>query len=84
MVSAVTELYVLTKTNLRANAGVTKDFEVGVGVHLRWALSLLLFITMMEEEVKEARRGGPCELLYADDLVLTADAEERVIEMFKR
>ena len=38
----------------------------------------------MEEVTKECRKGGPWELLYADDLVLTAEAKEEVIEMFKR
>lgn len=32
----------------------------------------------MKEETKEARGGGPCELIYADALVLTAQTAEEV------
>ena len=32
----------------------------------------------MEEATKECRVGDPWELLYADDLVLTAESPERV------
>ncbi len=35
--------------------------------------------------MEEATRGdGPWELLYADDLVLTAESEEEVIHMLNR
>ena len=43
------------------------------GVQQGSALSPLLFITVMEEATKLARGDGPWELLYADDLVLTAE-----------
>jgi hypothetical protein len=33
----------------------------------------LLFTTVLEEATKEYGREGPWELLYADDLVLTAE-----------
>ncbi len=60
--------------------GTSDSFDIGVGVH-KGSLSPLLFITVMEE----ATRGdGPWELLYADDLVLTAESEEEVIHMFNR
>ena len=37
----------------------------------------------MEEPTKEVRIGDPWELLYADDLVLSADSNEGVTKMFK-
>ena len=36
----------------------------------------------MEEATRSCRRGHPWELLYADDLVLTAESREEVFEMF--
>ena len=64
--------------------GLSEEFEMKVGVHQGSALSPLLFVIVMEEATKECRKGGPWELLYADDLVLTAETREVVIEMFKR
>ena len=39
-------------------------------------MSPLLFIIVMEEATKECRKGDLWELLYADDLVLTAEIKE--------
>ncbi len=38
----------------------------------------------MKEATKLGRGDEPWELLYADDLVLTAETEEEVIHMFNR
>jgi len=64
-------------------AGVLSDeFPINVGVHQGSALSPLLFIAILDEVSKECRIGDPWELLYADDLVLTAETKERVVGMF--
>ena len=65
-------------------AGTSEDFDIRVGVHQGSALSPLLFVTVMEEAHKQAGGEGPWELLYADELVLTARSEEEVSEMFNR
>lgn len=62
MTAAVTE-----KSKVRMTAVVTEGFEIGVGAHQGSALNPLLFVTVMEEVTKEARGGGPWEVLYADD-----------------
>ena len=53
-----------------------------IGVHQGSALSLLLFILVMEEATRKCRKSAPWEMLYADDLVVTAVSEdEDVYEM---
>ena len=59
-------------------AETSVDFGIEVGVHQGSVLSPLLFIVVMEEATKECRVGDPWELLYADDLVLTAESREGV------
>ena len=63
---------------------MSNGFSIGVGVHQGSALSPLLFKVIMEEAAKMCRRGDPWELLYADDLVLTAESKEELMEMFNR
>ena len=65
-------------------AGVSKDFDIGVGVPQGFILSPLLFIVVMDEVTKKVRNGVPWELGYADDLVLTAESEHEVLEKFDR
>ncbi|XP_063854075.1 uncharacterized protein LOC135096492 [Scylla paramamosain] len=65
-------------------SGTSRDFDIRVGVHQESALSPLLFITVMEEATKLARGDGPWELLYANDLVLTAESREEVTDMFNK
>ena len=56
-----------------AAGGPSAPFEISVGVHQVSALSPVLFNFVMEEATKECRRGVPWDMLYADDLVLTAE-----------
>ena len=56
-------------------------FDIRVGVHQGSASSPLLLITVMKQSTKLARGDGPWELLYADDLVLTAESKEEVTDM---
>ena len=62
MVEAIMALYVETRTRVKTVAGVSKDFDIGAGVHRGSILSSLLFIVMMDEVTKEVRNGVPWEL----------------------
>ena len=72
MVKAIMALYAETRTRVKTAAGLSKDLDIGVGVHQVSILSPLLFIEVMDEATKEIRIGVAWELGYADDLVLTA------------
>lgn len=64
--------YESAKTVVKSRVGVSDELDITVGVHQGSVLSPLLFITVMEEATKLARKGAPMDLLYADDLVLIA------------
>ena len=83
MVAAIMALYVGTKSQVKTEAGTSEEFNIGVGVHQGSVLSPLLFIVVMDEATRGASRGAPWELVYADDLVLTAETEEEVLEAFE-
>ena len=80
----VMALYVDARSSVAAAGGTSAPFEISVGVHQGSALSPLLFNLVMEEVAKECRRGVPWDMLYADDLVLTAETKEEVLEQFNR
>ena len=83
LVRAVMQLYEGTRSRVKTSAGMSEEFPIEVGVHQGSVLSPLLFITVMEEATVAARDGGPWELAYADDLVLTGQTKEEVIRKFE-
>lgn len=56
--------------------GETESFDVSVGLHQGSALSPFLFVLVMDVLSEEIRNEVLWELLYADDLVITAEDEE--------
>ena len=75
-------LYRNSRSKVRTLAGTSEEFEIGVGVHQGSALSLLLFVVVMQEATRTAREEDLWDLLYADDLVITADSEEEAVRKF--
>ena len=63
---------------------LSETFPIEVGVHQGSALSPSLLNVVMEEANMSCRVGDPWKLLYADDLILTAERPEEVIGMFRR
>lgn len=72
IINLVMTLYIGSRSRVKVAGGTSEDFKISMGVHQGSALSLMLSIIVMEEATKERRRGDPWELLYGDDLVLTA------------
>ena len=58
-------------------------FEIGVGVHQGSVLSSLLFILIIEMTTKSWAGGGLWELLYENNLVLTAESKSELELKFR-
>ena len=69
-------MYNNTRSRVRVNNTYSDEFGVKVGVHQGSVLSPLLFVIVLEAFSCEFRTGTPWELLYADDLVISAETEE--------
>ncbi|XP_064118968.1 uncharacterized protein LOC135223976 [Macrobrachium nipponense] len=63
-------------TKVITAVGETETFEVSVGLHQGSALSPFLFVLVMNVLSEEIRNEELWELLYAKDLVITAENEE--------
>ena len=77
-------LYDCSASKVKVAGVISEEFSISVGVHQGSALSPLLFIAVLVDVSKECRRGDPWELLYADDLVLTAETKAEVVSMFRK
>ena len=67
------------RSRVRVGDGYSEEFGVGVGVHQGSVLSPLLFIIVLEALSREFRTGCPWELLYADDLMISAESMDRAL-----
>ena len=74
LVRLVQSMYKDVRSRVRVGDGYSEEFGVGVGVHQGSVLSPLLFIIVLEALSREFRRGCPWELLYADDLMISAES----------
>ena len=71
-------LYVDSSSRFRANGKESESIPINAGVHQGSALNPLLFILIMEEETKECTGEELRQMLYADDLVISARSMEEV------
>jgi hypothetical protein len=84
IVNVIKTLYENVTTAVKNMHGESGEFGVKVGVHQGSVLSPLLFTMVLEALSRVFREGLPWELLYADDLALMADSEEKLLEKLKR
>ena len=63
---------------MRTTHGRTDEFPIKVGLHQGSGLSPFLFIVVLDVISEEFRCGLPCELLFADDLVVVTETEEQM------
>ena len=79
LVGLVQFMYKDVRSRVRVGDGYSEEFGVGVGVHQGSVLSPLLFIIVLEALSREFRTGCPWELLYADDLMISAESMEELL-----
>ena len=81
LVRLVQSMYKDVRSRVRVGDGYSEAFGVGLGVHQGSVLSPLLFIIVLEALSREFRTGCPWELLYADDLMISAESMEELLVM---
>ena len=80
IIQLVQAMYCEVKSKVRVDNCFSDSFNVNVGVHQGSVLSPLLFIIVLEALSQEFRTGCPWELLYADDLVISAETIEELTQ----
>ena len=83
LVRLVQSMYKDVRSRVREVDGYSEEFGVGVGVHQGSVLSPLLLIIVLESLSREFRTGCPWELLYADDLMISAGSKEELLVNIK-
>ena len=76
-------MYTYVRSRVRIGDGYSREFGVGVGVHQGSVLSPLRFIIVLEGLSMEFRTCCPWELLYADDLMISAVSMEELLVKLK-
>ena len=75
----VQSMYKDVRSRVRVGDGHSEEFGVGVGVHQGSVLSPLIFIIVLEALSREFHTGCPWELLYADNLMISAESMEELL-----
>ena len=83
LVRLVQSMYKDARSRVSVDDGYSKELSVGVRVHQGSVLSPLLFIIVFEALSREFRTGCPWELLYADDLMISAESMEELLVKLK-
>ena len=67
------------RSRVRVDDGFSEELGVVVVVHQGSALNRLLLIVELEAPSKKFHRGCPWELLYVDDLMISAESIEELL-----
>ena len=76
----VMALYEDAWSSVSATGGTSVLFEISVELQKGSTLSPLLCNLVREVATKQCRKGVPWDILYADDLILSAETKEKVLE----
>ena len=77
-VKVIQDMYHDSETTVRCAVGTTKPFSVRVGLHQGSALSPFLFAVVMDQLTTGIRREAPWTMMFADDIVLTAECKNQL------
>ena len=64
----IKNMYDEATTTVRCAAGLTEEFEVGVGLHQDLALSPSLFAIIMDKLTEDIGKEAPWDIIFADDI----------------
>ena len=79
LVRIVQSMYKEVRSRVRVGDEYSNSFDVQIGVHQGSVLSPLLFVIVLEALSIEFRTGCPWEILYADDLMVTAQSMDELL-----
>ena len=82
----IRDMYEGAYTQVRSSVGLTKEFEIGVGLHQGSSLSPYLFNIKMDVVTEGVREHAPWSMLFADDIILcdeTREGLERKLERWR-
>ena len=83
LIGMIRSLYDGARTVVRTKCGKTDAFEVKVGLHQGSALSPFLFAVVIDVLSENVRESMLWDLLFADDLVITAETMEELQERYE-
>ena len=83
-VRVIKDVYDRAKTAVRSAAGLTEQFEVGVGLHQGSALRPFLLAIIMDKLRKDISEEAPWDMLFADDIVLSREERRKPEEALER
>ena len=79
----VMDMYDGARTAVRSSAGLTEEFEVGVGLHQGSTLSPFLFAIGMDKLTEEIRAESPWDMMFADGIVLCREDRRQLQEVLE-
>ena len=79
LVRIVQSMYKEVRSRVRVGDEYSNSFDVRVGVHQGSVLNPLLFVIVLEALSMEFRTGCPWEILYADDLMVSAQSMDELL-----
>ena len=74
------DMYHHCETAMRCAAGTSEPFAVEVGLRQGSTFSPFLFAIMIDSLTENVRKEAPCQIMFADDVVLCA-REKDVLEL---
>ena len=69
-IDIIKDMYDEVVANVRTCGGITNDLSITIGLHQESALSLFLFVIVMNELTKPIQDEIPWCMLFADDIAL--------------